>query len=87
MRTVYTQDDAADLKRLGQAHRDKHLVYVTPVNGVDVEVEGADKVAGEIVAVASNGSTVWALNAHGLGNLQRAKRPAAVNPTAKAPKK
>jgi len=85
MRTVYTQDDAPDLKRKGQAHRASQIIYITPIsNGVEVEVEGTPAVK-DAVAVASDGQQVWPLNEQALAAYQRAKRPPAVkNPTAKA---
>ncbi len=85
MKTVYNQDDAPDLKRTGQAHRASALIYVTPIaNGADVEIEGAGSTVGETVAVATDGENVWPLNDKMLSELQRAKRPAAKNPTTKA---
>ena len=76
MRTVYTQDDAQDLRESGQAHRQAALVYVTPIaNGADVVVENATEIPGSIVAVATDGKAVWPLNLAMMDALQRAKRP------------
>ncbi len=76
MRTVYTQDDAAELLKTGQAHRQAALVYITPIaNGADVQVENATAIPGTIVAVATDGKKVWPLNEAMIAALQKAKRP------------
>ena len=80
MKTVYTQDDALDLKRLGKPFRPRELVYVTALSeGSQVEVEGSSSPTGDVVAVASNGTKVWPLTQNDLNLLQKTKRPHATH--------